>query len=108
MSFHCCFTAIRPDTPLSRPFPKRAAGSLNDFKTFFPSRSAAKGSELVLVKLPANAGLAVEFEGQVLGTLDDPIVGREVFASYFLDGGKEISPKVRHPRRGRDAVPAAD
>lgn len=74
---------------------QRAAASLQTFKSFFPSRSAPKGSELLLVKLPSNAGLAVEFAGVELGRLADEVVAREVFASYFLDGGREISPKVR-------------
>lgn len=80
---------VRPPPP--PPPPQRAQHSLTTLKSFFPNRSAPKGSELLLVKLPSNKGLAVEFEGKVLGVLDDKVVAKEIFTSYFLDGGKASS-----------------
>jgi hypothetical protein len=61
--------------------PQLSNDSLNTFKSFFPARSASTGQELLLVKTPSG-GLAVEFEGTLLGQLDDPGVMRDLFAGY--------------------------
>lgn len=68
--------------------------ALTPFKALFPKRTASKGEELLLIKLPSGA-LAVEFEGELLGTVQEKGVGRMLLMGYFLEGGKEISPIVR-------------
>lgn len=64
----------------------RVDASLVTFKSLFATRTANKGEELLLVKLPSG-GVAVEFEGEVLGKVEDPLVARELFMAYFLEKG---------------------
>lgn len=50
----------------------------------------------MLVKLPNNAGIAVEFEGELLGKVESKeggVLARELMTGYFVDKNAN-SPKV--------------
>lgn len=62
-------------------------------KAFFPNRNMPKGSQLT-VYLTKPAGSALTFALgdpaqpqaiEVLGTINDPLLARELFLSYFAD-----------------------
>ncbi|WWD21035.1 hypothetical protein CI109_105516 [Kwoniella shandongensis] len=74
----------------------RAAGSLSEsdetritesiqlLKSFFPAQTVQKGKDVVLVR-PPEGGLVVEFEGKILGRVNDPWIGKELMLTYFAD-----------------------
>ena len=85
-------------------FAQRLAIAIVSFKSIFNAASTAtRGQELLLVKLPNNGGLAVEFEGKVLGKVegvDGGILAREMMIGYFVDKNPN-SPKVSLWKRDR-------
>ncbi|KAL7412645.1 chalcone-flavanone isomerase-domain-containing protein [Mrakia frigida] len=76
---------------------QRLALAITSFKSIFNAASTAtRGQELLLVKLPNNGGLAVEFEGEVLGKvegLEGGVLAREMMVGYFVEKNPN-SPKV--------------
>ncbi|CDZ96323.1 Chalcone isomerase [Phaffia rhodozyma] len=69
--------------------------ALTPFKAMFPKRSAAKGEELLLIRL-SSGELVVEFEGEILGKVQEKAIGKLLMIGYFLDDGKEISPVLKN------------
>ncbi|KAK8843440.1 hypothetical protein IAR55_007097 [Kwoniella newhampshirensis] len=62
----------------------RIAESIQLLKSFFPSQTVMKGKDVVLLR-PPEGGLVVEFEGKVLGRVNDPWIGKELMLTYFAD-----------------------
>lgn len=70
---------------VSEPELEKASLSINTFRSFFPSGvSVPQGKSLTLIRT-ASQTLVVEYDGNKLGELDDPIVARELFLAYFAD-----------------------
>ncbi|WRT68901.1 uncharacterized protein IL334_005883 [Kwoniella shivajii] len=61
--------------------------SIQTLKSFFPAQTVQKGQQVVLLR-PRDGGLIVEFEGKVLGKLNDPWIGKQLMLTYFAD--KEV------------------
>ena len=76
---------------------QRLSTSINSFKSIFSSAATAtKGQVLTLVKLPNAGGLAVEFEGELLGKVtgaEGAVLARELMTGYFVEKNAN-SPKV--------------
>ncbi|KAI8452801.1 chalcone-flavanone isomerase-domain-containing protein [Phakopsora pachyrhizi] len=73
---------------------ERAFESVKTFRSFFPTGvSVPRGSSLTLIR-SAGSSLIVEYEGKVLGELQDGIVSKELFLAYFSDSDP-ISPKFK-------------
>ncbi|WWC91362.1 uncharacterized protein L201_006305 [Kwoniella dendrophila CBS 6074] len=66
---------------------QRITQSIQTLKSFFPAQTVQKGKQVVLLR-PREGGLIVEFEGQVLGRLNDAWVGKQLMLTYFAD--KEV------------------
>lgn len=91
-------TSPHPPTLPSHPtHPQNLSTAVSSFKSIFNAASSAtRGQELLLVKLPNNAGLAVEFEGEVLGKVlgvEGGVLAREMMIGYFVEKNPN-SPKV--------------
>ncbi|KAK4683579.1 hypothetical protein P7C73_g6664, partial [Tremellales sp. Uapishka_1] len=66
---------------------QRIASSMQQLKSMMPTASIPKGNSLVLLK-STDGSLVMEYEGKVLGRVDDPWVAREIMLTYFAD--KEV------------------
>ncbi|WVQ81430.1 hypothetical protein IAT38_003554 [Cryptococcus sp. DSM 104549] len=78
---------------LSEDDEQRITDSIQTLKSFFPSQTVHKGKAVVLLR-PPEGGLVVEFDGKVLGRLNDAWVGKELMLTYFADTGV-ISEKLK-------------
>ncbi|WWD06472.1 hypothetical protein V865_004562 [Kwoniella europaea PYCC6329] len=63
---------------------QRITQSIQTLKSFFPAQTVQKGKQVVLLR-PRQGGLIVEFEGKVLGQLNDPWIGKQLMLTYFAD-----------------------
>lgn len=72
---------------------QRIAESIQSMKSIFPAQSVPKGKSLVLVRT-STGNLVVEYEGKLLGQVNDPWVAREMMVAYFADKDV-ISPKLK-------------
>ncbi|KAI9636495.1 chalcone-flavanone isomerase-domain-containing protein [Dioszegia hungarica] len=72
---------------------ERIAQSTQTLKAMFPSQSVPKGKALTLTRL-AKGELVVEYEGKLLGRVNDPWISRELMLAYFADKDV-ISPKLK-------------
>ncbi|WVQ93354.1 hypothetical protein IAU59_000422 [Kwoniella sp. CBS 9459] len=63
---------------------QRITESIQTLKAFFPGQTVHKGQAVVLLR-PREGGLIVEFEGKVLGRLNDAWVGKQLMLTYFAD-----------------------
>ncbi|KAK6904568.1 hypothetical protein I203_105384 [Kwoniella mangroviensis CBS 8507] len=63
---------------------QRITQSIQALKSFFPAQTVQKGKQVVLLR-PRQGGLIVEFEGKVLGQLNDPWIGKQLMLTYFAD-----------------------
>ncbi|OCF44917.1 hypothetical protein I317_01196 [Kwoniella heveanensis CBS 569] len=63
---------------------QRITESIQTLKAFFPGQTVHKGKAVVLLR-PREGGLIVEFEGKILGKLNDPWVGKQLMLTYFAD-----------------------
>ncbi|KNZ46508.1 chalcone-flavanone isomerase [Puccinia sorghi] len=70
---------------ISEPELEKASLSINTFRSFFPSGvSVPQGKSMTLIRTASQA-LVVEYDGNKLGELHDPIIARELFLAYFAD-----------------------
>jgi hypothetical protein len=69
---------------------ERITTAIQQLKAVFPAGSVPKNSVLTLVRTPA--GLAVEYEGRVAGTVADSWVADNLIKAYFAEA--PISPPV--------------
>ncbi|WVR09188.1 hypothetical protein IAU60_006250 [Kwoniella sp. DSM 27419] len=74
----------RTQGTLSEADEQRITESIQTLKSFFPAQTVPKGKSVVLLR-PRDGGLVVEFEGKVLGRLDDPWVAKQIMLTYFAD-----------------------
>ncbi|WVW79059.1 hypothetical protein I302_101022 [Kwoniella bestiolae CBS 10118] len=63
---------------------QRITQSIQTLKSFFPAQTVQKGKQVVLLR-PREGGLIVEFEGTILGRLNDPWIGKQLMLTYFAD-----------------------
>ncbi|ODN73653.1 hypothetical protein L202_07201 [Cryptococcus amylolentus CBS 6039] len=94
--------AMHQEGALSEAEEERLTTSIQSFKAFFPSSVVPKGKSLVLLR-PAEGGIVVEYEGSILGRLDDPWVGKQLMLTYFADNGvvsEKLKEDVAHGLEG--------
>ncbi|KAK1922431.1 chalcone-flavanone isomerase-domain-containing protein [Papiliotrema laurentii] len=72
---------------------ERIAQSTQTLKALFPAQSVPKGKALTLLRRPDGA-LTIEYEGKILGQVNDSWVSRELMLAYFADKDA-ISPKLK-------------
>ncbi|WWC73246.1 uncharacterized protein I206_107212 [Kwoniella pini CBS 10737] len=72
---------------------QRITESIQILKSFFPAQTVLKGKQVVLLR-PREGGLIVEFEGKILGQLNDPWIGKQLMLTYFADK-ETVSEKLK-------------
>lgn len=72
---------------------QRISESIQSMKSIFPAQTVPKGKSLVLIRTGAG-NLVVEYEGKVLGQVDNSWVAREMMVAYFADKDV-ISPMLK-------------
>ncbi|WWC64182.1 uncharacterized protein I303_106790 [Kwoniella dejecticola CBS 10117] len=78
---------------LSNEDEQRITESIQTLKSFFPSQTVPKGKQVVLLR-PREGGLVVEYEGKILGRLNDPWIGKQLMLTYFADK-ETVSEKLK-------------
>ncbi|EAL23213.1 hypothetical protein CNBA5570 [Cryptococcus deneoformans B-3501A] len=71
----------------------RITEAIQTLKTFFPAQTVHKGKSVTLLR-PPEGGIVVEFEGTILGKLNDPWIGKQLILTYFADNGA-VSDKLK-------------
>ncbi|KIR42318.1 hypothetical protein I307_00795 [Cryptococcus deuterogattii 99/473] len=71
----------------------RITEAIQTLKTFFPAQTVHKGKSVTLLR-PPEGGIVVEFEGAILGKLNDPWIGKHLILTYFADSGA-VSDKLK-------------
>ncbi|CAD6564305.1 MAG: hypothetical protein CYPHOPRED_003250 [Cyphobasidiales sp. Tagirdzhanova-0007] len=67
--------------------------AVETFKGFFPTGKVPRGKSLLLVRRGRDGALLLEYEGRLLGTLQNDFLSKQLMLAYFANNGKEISPK---------------
>ncbi|OWZ80772.1 hypothetical protein C365_00597 [Cryptococcus neoformans Bt85] len=71
----------------------RISEAIQTLKTFFPAQTVHKGKSVTLLR-PPDGGIVVEFEGAILGKLNDSWIGKQLILTYFADNGA-VSDKLK-------------
>ena len=82
----------RKEQRLSPAEDERVTLAVQTLKSLFPARSVPKGVPVVLTR-QTNGHLSIQVEKEVLGSITDEWLSRELFAAYFA-GDNVISAKV--------------
>ncbi|TKA55368.1 hypothetical protein B0A53_02292 [Rhodotorula sp. CCFEE 5036] len=87
--------------------------ALVDFKSFFPNKNLAKGMPLELYYSAKNRDVTFQLRNEktrspeILGTLRDPVLSRELMLSYFSDSAAPSPELVKNVARGMAREPGS-